>query len=421
MELDSAIARQNVAKEGYTTFYVDGSTGNDAANFLRWETAAKTIQAAIDKAESWAKIYVKAGTYAENVVINKEGINFIGEKRDTVIIQPTTGNAITVSTDNCTVTTLKAIGEGINKSGIHVTGDRCIIDNCEAGGTGTRGITLWDSDRSIVRNCYVNSTTLSYPLLISGGVGSTYIKIHNNYLKTTHITGIGIYVHLSTEAIIFENEIVDNPLKGLLGMGTSSNNSIFHNNFISNGTQVEDGGNNKIFENFYDDHTVDTNNDGLCDTPYTFTTGVDYAPVSKRNGWLQESLGISSSSSITIANIFSAVNAILTLTETGGTLTTDGAVQNLYINETPAGVFAPKIVQIDFSNQTAAETVVVRENYRIKSGGGYIEKDAVIFTGLQDPLLKNIKLEENRFGVKVTIEKTAGANKDYDWEVLYKA
>ena len=121
-----------------------------------------------------------------------------------------------------------------------------------------------------------------------------------------------------------------------------------------------------------------------------------------------------------IHNIFDLVNAILTLTETGGTLTTDGTEQNLYINETPAGVFDPKIVQIDFTNQTATETVIIRESYRIKSGGGYIEKDAVTFAGVQTPLLKNVVLEENRFGVKVTMERTAGGAKDYDWEALYK-
>jgi hypothetical protein len=121
-----------------------------------------------------------------------------------------------------------------------------------------------------------------------------------------------------------------------------------------------------------------------------------------------------------INNIFDLVNAILTLTETGGTLTTDGTVQNLYINNAPAGVFSPKKVQVDFTNQTATETVIIRESYRIKSGGGYIEKDAVTFAGVQSPLLKNVILEENRFGTKVTIEKTGGTNRDYDWEVFYK-
>jgi hypothetical protein len=117
--------------------------------------------------------------------------------------------------------------------------------------------------------------------------------------------------------------------------------------------------------------------------------------------------------------IIDGVNAILTLTETGGTVTTDGTEQNVYINNAPAGVFDPKIVQIDFTNHTATETVVIREYYRIKSGGGLIKNDEIQFAGVQDPLLKTVTLEPNRFGVKVTIEKTAGTNRAYDFEAVY--
>ena len=118
--------------------------------------------------------------------------------------------------------------------------------------------------------------------------------------------------------------------------------------------------------------------------------------------------------------IISLVTSILTLTETGGTITTNGTEQDVYINNSPTGVFAPKIVQIDFTNQTAAETLVIREYYRIKSGGGLIKIDENTFIGVQDPLLKNVELKENRFGVNVTMEKTGGANKDYDFEAVYK-
>lgn len=126
------------------------------------------------------------------------------------------------------------------------------------------------------------------------------------------------------------------------------------------------------------------------------------------------------SDSATIDNIFDLVNAILTLTETGGTITTDGTEQNVYINNAPSGIFDPKIVQIDFTNHTATETVVIREYYRIKSGGGLIKKDESQFAGVQDPPLKNVTLEPNRFGVQVTIEKTVGTNRAYDYEVVYK-
>lgn len=116
----------------------------------------------------------------------------------------------------------------------------------------------------------------------------------------------------------------------------------------------------------------------------------------------------------------SIATSLLTLTETGGTITTDGTEQNVYINNAPAGVFAPRIVQIDFTNQTAGETVVVREYYRIISGGNLIMQDEVTFAGVQDPLLKNVGLEDNRFGVQITIEKTVGVNRDYDYEAVYK-
>jgi len=121
-----------------------------------------------------------------------------------------------------------------------------------------------------------------------------------------------------------------------------------------------------------------------------------------------------------ITPIFDIVNAILTLTETGGTLTTDGTEQDIYINNAPAGVFSPKIIQLDFTNQTAGETVVIREYYRISSVGALIKKDEVTFAGVQDPLLRNVTLEPNRFGIQVTIEKTAGTNRAYPWEAIYK-
>ena len=88
LEIDSVISRQNVAKEGWTTYYVDGTNGNDANNGLRWETAFKTIQHAIDVAESWAKIFIRDGTYYENITIpsSKSSLAVIGESWKGVVI-----------------------------------------------------------------------------------------------------------------------------------------------------------------------------------------------------------------------------------------------------------------------------------------------------------------------------------------------
>jgi len=108
------------------------------------------------------------------------------------------------------------------------------------------------------------------------------------------------------------------------------------------------------------------------------------------------------------------------LTETGGAITTDGTEQTVYINEAPAGIFEPRVFKLDFTNQTAAETLKIRTYYKIKSGGAYVKDKDTAYAGAQDPDLVNTHLEPTRFGVKVTIERTAGENKVYDWEVFYE-
>ena len=120
-----------------------------------------------------------------------------------------------------------------------------------------------------------------------------------------------------------------------------------------------------------------------------------------------------------VVSIMAVTDGLETLTQTGGSLTTDGTEQTIYVNESPAGVFRPITVKIDFTAHTGTETLVVRTYYRIADGGAYIQQDEATYIGVIDPLLLNITLEPNRYGVKVTIEKTAGTNRAYPWEAMY--
>ena len=121
-----------------------------------------------------------------------------------------------------------------------------------------------------------------------------------------------------------------------------------------------------------------------------------------------------------ITDIANLAAAILELTETGGTITTDGTEQNVYINNDPVGLYSPEIILIDFTNHTAGETIEIKEYYRIKSGGNLILYKTTSYAGAVDPPLVSHALQKNRYGIKVTIEKTAGTNRDYDWEAIYK-
>jgi len=113
--------------------------------------------------------------------------------------------------------------------------------------------------------------------------------------------------------------------------------------------------------------------------------------------------------------------AMLVLTESGGTLTTDGNEQSVYVNETPAAAFKPICVKIDCTAHTATESITIKLYYRIKSGGEYILQDTISYTLTTIvPALLSVDLEPNRYGVKVTMQKTAGTNRAYDWEACYE-
>lgn len=108
------------------------------------------------------------------------------------------------------------------------------------------------------------------------------------------------------------------------------------------------------------------------------------------------------------------------LTEVADTITTDGTEQTVYTEENPAGIFEPRLFSLDFTNHTGTETLVVRVYRRIVAGGAMIEFSDTPFAGVQDPLGKDVDLSPNRYGIRITIEKTAGTNRAYDWEIFYE-
>ena len=122
-----------------------------------------------------------------------------------------------------------------------------------------------------------------------------------------------------------------------------------------------------------------------------------------------------------VDDILAVTNALPTLSETGGTVTTDGTEQNVYINAVPLTVFNPICVKINCSAHTVGETIVIRTYYDIEPGGaGLLLHDTVTYVGVIDPPIITIDLDPNRYGVRVTIEKTVGTNRAYIWEVFYE-
>jgi parallel beta-helix repeat protein len=153
--------------------------------------------------------------------------------------------------------------------GIEIYGEANIQNNHISSCTGA-GIIVSDSDKSILVN----------NVLVSNVVGLDASSI--------------------TNAQIVNNYFMQNRDLGLT-LTTSSNNLILNNNFLNNGNvtgrQVAvSGGSGNIFStdtyggNYWEGNEwpqpcSDTDNNGYCDSTYTFTGGQDSLPWVKSGGW----------------------------------------------------------------------------------------------------------------------------------------
>jgi parallel beta-helix repeat protein len=185
-----------------------------------------TIQKAINANETLNGhvIFVDAGTYVENVVVNKS-ISLIGaDKFNTVINGNYIGNVMNITASNVKIT-----GFNIQKSGT-------VYPNC--------GIYLGEGTTGNNVSCNI---------------------IINNY--------IGIQLEHSSNNTLAENNVAYNWCG--INLSYSSSNRIYHNNFINN-IQVKNGDSNNTWDdgypsggNYWNDYNgTDLNGDGIGDTPY---------------------------------------------------------------------------------------------------------------------------------------------------------
>lgn len=430
----------SLAREGYASFYVDDALGKDIHNGGTWNQAFKTIQHAIDESGSWAKIFIKAGTYAENLVIDDESIQLIGEKRNTTVIHPVAGDAITVSGESVYIENLNAVAPVSGSASIKVTGAKFHSKWVAIGGAvDSYGVILQTgADNSVLDTCFLDSGHPFYALYLDGA-DDCVIKYCEIDMGTAALRHGIIITGSSARNKIYENTIT--ALYGIIAV-TSENNTILHNNLIDCGTMriADSGTNNKWFENHYSDYTTDTNNNGLTDSVYSENGATDYQPVSRRNGWRQQSLGGIGGTGVgdaTLANqllmmgtsfatgtdslkaLSDEVDEILDLERTEADITVTSAETELFKDDAPIKIMEGLSIKIDTSNIGAADTFEFREYYRIASAGGYVEvADTLTLTGVQaDPLIV-MHLEAYRYGIKLTATKTAGTDRVFPVEII---
>jgi parallel beta-helix repeat protein len=216
-------------------------------------THKKTIQAAIDSANSGDTIHIHSGTYYENIIVNKS-ISLIGEDSSSTVIDGRgRGNVVYISSDNVTVS-----GFSIKKS-----------ESLRS------GIELHEVNNCIVEGNILYNNTISILLL-----GSDYNNINNNsvfdpnrdgiflkYSDNNHIkdnvintTYHGIYLLDSDSNDVYQNSVSTLNHYGIRTFESEENKLVA--NVVTNsyrGIFIMHEGENVIYKN-----TIFNNRYGIC-------------------------------------------------------------------------------------------------------------------------------------------------------------
>ncbi len=127
----------------------------------------------------------------------------------------------------------------------------------------------------------------------------------------------------------------------------------------------------------------------------------------------------------TVDEIQEQANAELVLSSVGGTLTADGNVQVLYVDDEPLGCFKPLTLYVDLDEMIVGDTIVIYHNHRINDSPAILKATHYwTYTGVDGGLTNTkiavMELTPNRHGFQVTLQQTGGVMRDYPWELFFE-
>jgi len=261
-------------------FYVDDDYDSNTPG---WQVDHfNTIQDAIDVSSEGDRIIVYAGTYTENIIINKTSLDVFGEDKTLTIIDAAdSGNAVTISNSSVDLSafTIKDSGTSNDNAVVYVNADSCkIIDNIIQ--SGRYGIFVNNS----------SSTTIYYNTITSNsGDGIHLNKSNSNEITYNTITSNnnGIFCYNSSHNTLSYNpSIRSNSANGIFLNETCIGNTISNNDISSNtknGIYLHDQcnynsqiSNNEIYSNSDSGIRIENSSHNLAITSNTIADSTNY-------------------------------------------------------------------------------------------------------------------------------------------------
>ena len=308
----------------------DGGSTNSKSNEITVEEAENaiyvpdnypTIQQAVDAAESGETIIVRAGSYTENVVVNKPHLTIRSENGAGVTIvqaAKTNDKAFEVTADYVSVSGFTFKGANYTeKAGIYLTNaNYCNVSDNTAYANYV-GIYLWKSNNNtVIKNTLCTNDNAGLRSYHSSGNVITRNNVSRNYWNGIVIGGAyntlsdnvassnsysGILVSRGSNNIICNNDIRSNKYYGIRfsSLWDSCNNIIYLNSFVDNSANFYSNNVTNIWSslskitytyngntytshlgNYWDDYTgSDANGDGIGETAYSINADKDNYPL----------------------------------------------------------------------------------------------------------------------------------------------
>ncbi len=274
------------------TVYVDGSNIGDPLENGSLVHPFDKIQEGINAANAGDIVHVASGTYYEHIIVNKS-LTLLGENRNTVI----DGNGIWVIIQ-ITADNVKISGFTIANGLVWVSGKGQFYgiwvykpDGSTTKGTIISGNTIVNNSVGVMLN-HASGSIISGNTIINNFYGIWLQSSSDNIISDNTVIlswTCGIRLSLSHRNLIVGNTLFYNLIANAYGVGVgfgSSNNTLYHNNFVNNKNQAFDAGTNTMWDNgaegnYWSDYNgTDLNKDGIGDTPYVIEpNGLDRYPL----------------------------------------------------------------------------------------------------------------------------------------------